>query len=251
MKGDDIKGYTNHFHKLVALCPSMVTPEYKKIKRYVWGLPKKIQGNVTSSKAATAHEAIRMAHSLMDQAVRFKAARSGVDKIFVSTTFTTLIDISPFALDTSYEVQLADEKVVSTNTVLCSCTLNLLNHLFRIDLLTTELGSFDVIIGMDWLSNHRAVIICYKKIIRIPLPNDERLEVHGEQPEKNQKRLSCMKADKKKLEDIPVVRNFPEVFPNDLSGLPLEREVEFLIDLILEAMPVARSPYRLAPSEMQ
>ncbi|GJU94410.1 putative reverse transcriptase domain-containing protein [Tanacetum coccineum] len=77
VKGVDIAGYTNRFHELAALCPSMVTPEYKKIKRYVWGLPEKIQGNVTSSKPATAHEAIRMAHSLMDQAVRFKVARSG------------------------------------------------------------------------------------------------------------------------------------------------------------------------------
>ncbi|GJX10195.1 hypothetical protein Tco_0200054 [Tanacetum coccineum] len=69
--------YTNNFHELAALCPSMVTPEYKKIERYVWGLSEKIQGNVTSSKPAIAHEAIRMAHSLMDQAVRFKAVRSG------------------------------------------------------------------------------------------------------------------------------------------------------------------------------
>ncbi|GKE12928.1 hypothetical protein Tco_1416479 [Tanacetum coccineum] len=75
VKGDDIKGYTNCFHKLAALYPSMVTPEYKKIERYVWELLEKFQGNVTSSQPATAHEVIRMAHSLMDQAIRFKAAR--------------------------------------------------------------------------------------------------------------------------------------------------------------------------------
>ncbi|GKB42432.1 hypothetical protein Tco_0887374 [Tanacetum coccineum] len=219
----------------------MVTPEYKKIERYVWGLLEKIQGNMTSSKPTTAHEAIRMAHNLIDQAVRFKAARSGEankrkwEKIRVvetiitttattltttskiedkkilklmllpqlrekfilgtyhyetdlSTTFTTLIDIAPSALDTSYEVKLADGKVVSTNTVLC---------------------------------------------------------------EKEQNYLSCIEEDEKKLEDIPVVRNFPEVFPDDLSGLPHVLEVEFGIDLIPRAMLVARSPYRLAPSEMQ
>ncbi|GKE39611.1 hypothetical protein Tco_1463016, partial [Tanacetum coccineum] len=77
VKEVDIAGYTNHFHELAALCPSMVTPEYKKIERYVWGLPEKIQGNVTSSKPAIAHEAIRMAHSLTYQAVQFKAVRSG------------------------------------------------------------------------------------------------------------------------------------------------------------------------------
>ncbi|GKB37714.1 integrase, catalytic region, zinc finger, CCHC-type containing protein [Tanacetum coccineum] len=113
---------------------------------------------------------------------------------------------------------LADGKVVSTNTVLRGCTLVLLNHMFKIDLLPTRLGSFDVIIGMDWLSYHRAVIDCYEKIVRIPLPNDEILKVQGERPEKDPGSLACIKADEKKLDDIRVVRDFPEVFPDDLSG---------------------------------
>ncbi|GKB99717.1 putative reverse transcriptase domain-containing protein [Tanacetum coccineum] len=83
-----------------------------------------------------------------------------------------------------------------------------------------------------------AEIICYEKIIRIPLPDGEVLEVHGERPEKDSEHLSCMKNDEKKLEDFPIVRNFPEVFPDDLSGLPPEREVEFRIDLIPRAMPL-------------
>ncbi|GJT25420.1 putative reverse transcriptase domain-containing protein [Tanacetum coccineum] len=160
----------------------------------------------------------------------------GADKSFVYTAFSTLIDIAPSTLDTSYDVELAVGKVVSTNTVLCDCTLTLLNHLFKIDLLPTELGSFDVIVGIDWLSNHRAEIICYKKIIRIPLPIGETLEVHGERPEKDQKCLLSMKTDEKILEDILIVRDFPEVFPKDLSRLPPTREIEFRINLIPEAM---------------
>ncbi|GJU47267.1 putative reverse transcriptase domain-containing protein [Tanacetum coccineum] len=148
---------------------------------------------------------------------------SGAKKSFVSSAFTPFIDIAPTALNTSYEVELADGKVVSTNTVLRSCTLVLLNHVFKIDLLPTRLGSFDVIVGMDWLSYHRAVIDCYEKIVRIPLPNGVILEV---------------------------VRNFPKVFPDDLSGLPHVREIEFRIDLIPGASPVVKLPYRLAPSEM-
>ncbi|GKA13773.1 putative reverse transcriptase domain-containing protein [Tanacetum coccineum] len=124
-------------------------------------------------------------------------------------------------LNTSYEIELADGKVVSTNTILRSCTLVLLSHVFKTDLLPTRIGSFDVIIGMDWLAYHRALIDCYEKIV-----------------------------DKKKLNDIHVVRDFPEVFPDDLLGLPHVREVEFCIDLIPGASPVVRSPYRLAPSEM-
>ncbi|GJT36395.1 putative reverse transcriptase domain-containing protein [Tanacetum coccineum] len=175
---------------------------------------------------------------------------SGAEKSFVSSAFTPFIDIAPTALNTSYEVELADGKVVSTNTVLRSCTLVLLNHVFKIDLLPTRLGSFDVIVGMDWLSYHRAVIDCYEKIVRIPLPNGEFLEVQGERPEKNPGSLACIKADEKKLDDIRVVRDFPEVFPDDLSGLPPVREIEFRIDLIPGASPVVKSPYRLAPSEM-
>ncbi|GJY17413.1 putative reverse transcriptase domain-containing protein [Tanacetum coccineum] len=175
---------------------------------------------------------------------------SGAEKSFVSSAFTPFIDIAPTALNTSYEVELADGKVVSTNTVLRGCTLVLLNYVFKIDLLPTRLGSFDVIIGMDWLSYHRAVIDCYEKIVRIPLPNGEILEVQGERPEKDPGSLACIKADEKKIDDIRVVRDFHEVFPDDLSGLPPMREIEFRIDLIPGASPVVKSPYRLAPSEM-
>ncbi|GKA86318.1 putative reverse transcriptase domain-containing protein [Tanacetum coccineum] len=107
---------------------------------------------------------------------------SGAEKSFVSTVFTPFIDIAPAALDTSCEVKLADGKVVSASTVLRGCTLALFNHVFKIDLLPTRLGSFDVIVGMDWLSYHRAVIVCYEKIVRIPLPNapSEMLELSNQ-----------------------------------------------------------------------
>ncbi|GJU92843.1 putative reverse transcriptase domain-containing protein [Tanacetum coccineum] len=136
---------------------------------------------------------------------------SGAEKSFVSSAFTHFINIAPATLNTSYEVELADGKVVSTNTILRSCTLVLLNHVFKIDLLPTRLGSFDVIIGMDWLAYHRALIDCYEKIVRIPLPNGKILEVQGERPEKDLGSLACIKADEKKLDDIRVVRDFPEL----------------------------------------
>ncbi|GKA53979.1 putative reverse transcriptase domain-containing protein [Tanacetum coccineum] len=108
---------------------------------------------------------------------------SGVEESFVSSAFTPFIDIAPTTLNTSYEVELADRKVVSTNTVLRGCTLALYNYCFKIDLLPTRLESFDVIIGRDWLSYYRAIIDCYEKIARIPLSNGEIFEVQGERPE--------------------------------------------------------------------
>ncbi|GKE87182.1 putative reverse transcriptase domain-containing protein [Tanacetum coccineum] len=130
---------------------------------------------------------------------------SGAEKSFVSSAFTHFIDIPPATLNTSYEIELADGKVVSTNTILRICTLVLLNHVFKIDLLPTQLGSFDVIIKMDWLVYHRALIDCYEKIFRIPLPNGKILEVQGERPEKDLRSLACIKADEKKLDEIRVV----------------------------------------------
>ncbi|GJU15111.1 putative reverse transcriptase domain-containing protein [Tanacetum coccineum] len=154
---------------------------------------------------------------------------SGADKSFVSINFSTLIDIEPLELDTCYKVELADGKVVSTNNVLIGCTLNLLNHYFPIDLMVIELGSFDIIIGMDWLSRYDAAILCGEKKVRIPLEG-KMLVIE---------------------EDVPVIRDFPEVFPEELPGLPPPRQVEFRIDLIHGATPVARTPYCLAPSEIK
>ncbi|GJT72952.1 hypothetical protein Tco_1032238 [Tanacetum coccineum] len=141
-----------------------------------------------------------------------------------------------------------------------------------------ELGSFDVIIGMDWLAKYHAVIVCAKKIVRIPF-GDEILIVRGDRSSNEHGTrlniISCTKAqeyltkgchvflanitttkdeDKSKgrrLEDVPVVQEFPEVFPKDLLGIPPTRQVEFQIDLVPGATPVARAPYRLAPSEMK
>ncbi|GJV08017.1 putative reverse transcriptase domain-containing protein [Tanacetum coccineum] len=82
------------------------------------------------------------------------------------------IDVTPTTLDTNYDVELADGKSLTTNTILRGCTLNLQNHLFKIDLLPIELGSFNVIVRMDWMAEHRAKVVYYKKCIRVPYRND-------------------------------------------------------------------------------
>nr|GEX19621.1 hypothetical protein [Tanacetum cinerariifolium] len=167
---------------------------------------------------------------------------SGANRSFISNTFSTLLDVTPSALDVSYAVD------------------------------------FDVIIGMDWLVKNHAVIVCDKKIIRIPYEN-EILIIQGDKCDKGKKStlsiISCVKAQKyiekvcqlflahvtvkenkgkskeKRLEDVPIVQNFPEVFPEYLPELPPMQEVKFQIDLVLGAALVARAPYRLAQSEMQ
>nr|GEU84720.1 reverse transcriptase domain-containing protein [Tanacetum cinerariifolium] len=124
------------------------------------------------------------------------------------------------------------------------CTLTLLNQPFKIDLMPIKIGSFNVIIGMDWLSKYHAKIIYDEKVIHIPI-DSETLIIQGDRTQVMEK-----KSEDKRLEDIRLVREFPDVFPEDLPGLPLNRQVEFQIKLVLGATPVARAPYRLALSEM-
>ncbi|GJT79118.1 reverse transcriptase domain-containing protein [Tanacetum coccineum] len=154
---------------------------------------------------------------------------SRADKSFVSISLASKLNIPPITIDTFYDIEMADRNLVSTNTVIQGAILTLLNQPFKIDLMLIKLGSFDIIIGMDWLSKYYARIICDEKFVHIPI-DGETLIIR---------------------EDIPVVREFPKVFPEDLPGLPPVRQVEFQIDLFPGATPVAQALYRLAPLEMQ
>ncbi|KAI3732801.1 hypothetical protein L1987_64010 [Smallanthus sonchifolius] len=196
---------------------------------------------------------------------------TGADKSFVSLNFEPLLAKTRSQLEKTFTVEEANGDSLIIDSVIHECSLELNDHTFPINLVPMPLGSFDIIIGMDWLSNHHAEVICFEKCIRIPLPSGETLRVFGEKPCKGLKLMSCNTALKylrkkyvaflahvvqkdvkeKSIQDIPIIRDFPKVFPKDLSGIPPVRQEEFRIDLIPGANPVARAPYRLAPSEMQ
>nr|GEV17458.1 putative reverse transcriptase domain-containing protein [Tanacetum cinerariifolium] len=288
MKGMDIDGYTNRFHELALLCLRMVEPEAVKTrlmkqprvrkervkvieevitiidesttafrtrgkekghrKRDCPKLDRNGQGGnnrggVYQLGAVNAQEDPKVVTGtfLLNNHYATALSDSGADRSFVSTKFSTLINIKPVEIDTSYEVELANELV-----------------------------SFDVIIGMDWLSKNDAAILCGKKKVSIPLKN-KALIIEGDRNQSRLKIISCIKArmyiengcelflvqvtgtvsKEKRVEDVPVICDFPEVFPEDLPGLPPPRQVEFRIDLIPGATPVARAPYQLAPSELK
>ncbi|GKD60258.1 hypothetical protein Tco_1297767 [Tanacetum coccineum] len=105
--------------------------------------------------------------------------------------------------------------------------------------------------GMDWLSKHNAKIVCHEKVVKIPLASGKMLRVQGERTKKSPKSLKSKKSDESKLSDILIVRDFPEVFSEDLLGLPPQRQVKFCIDLFPRVTLITKSPYRLAPSEMK
>nr|GEV15218.1 retrotransposon protein, putative, Ty3-gypsy subclass [Tanacetum cinerariifolium] len=241
----------------------------------------------------------------------------GVDKSFVSTTFSVLIDITPTSLEVRYNVELADGRIAEFDTIIRGCTLNLLDHLFNINLLPVELGSLDIIIGIELLSKYHIVIFCVEKI----------RGCHVFLAHVSVKKTED-KSEEKRLEDVSIVQDFPKCellidlhhqrckcntpkigllghpfniylmhvelgsfdviigmdwlakyhalivcdekvvrIPygdealiirgdncdgeKDLPGLPPARQVEFQIDLVPGAAPVARAPYRLAPAKMQ
>nr|GFB04725.1 putative reverse transcriptase domain-containing protein [Tanacetum cinerariifolium] len=174
---------------------------------------------------------------------------TGADRSFVSTAFSSQFDIAPTVLDHDYAVELAD-----------------------------DMGSFDVIIGMDWLSRYQAVIVYADKIVCIPWGRETLIFHDDGSNQEHETRFNIIsyakthkymlkgcqvflahvttkeaegRSEKKRLENVPIVRDFPKVFPEDLPGLPPTRQVVFQIDLIPGAAPVARAPYRLAPPEMK
>ncbi|GKA16570.1 putative reverse transcriptase domain-containing protein [Tanacetum coccineum] len=152
---------------------------------------------------------------------------TGADRSFISTAFSSLINIAPTPLENSYDVELADGKIVGVDTIMWGCTLNFLNHPFNIDLIPVELGSFDVIIGMDWLRGcnngreSRLTIISCSKAQEFMAKGCQMFlaQISAKKGED--------KLEGKQLKDVPIVRYFPEVFPEDLPGLPPARPVEF------------------------
>nr|GEV53311.1 reverse transcriptase domain-containing protein [Tanacetum cinerariifolium] len=148
-----------------------------------------------------------------------------------------------------YAVELADGRISETNFILRGCTLGLLGHPFEINPITIELGSFDVIIGMDWLAKYHTLIVCGEKIVRIPY-GDEVLIIRGDDCDGGiTSKKAEDKSEEKRLEDMPIIREFSEVLPEDLPGLPPARQVEFQIDLVPGAAPKLYSAPILALPE--
>nr|GEW50513.1 reverse transcriptase domain-containing protein [Tanacetum cinerariifolium] len=231
VKGNDLKTYVRRFQELATLCPTMVSNYEKMMEAFIGGLPRSIKGDVTASKPHTLEEAINIAQRLMDQVTKH----------------------TPVQVPSDHKRKFDDRRTFNSNNYRNTNTNNCYNNYqpqqnqrqeaVRAYAATpAKNNSFDVVIGMDWLSKYHAKIIYDEKVVHI-LINDETLIIQGQVMEK--------KSDEKRLKYIPVVKEFPNVFPEDLPGLPPIRQVEFQIDLILGTAPVARAPYRLAPSEMQ
>ncbi|GJS23298.1 putative reverse transcriptase domain-containing protein [Tanacetum coccineum] len=261
--------YTDRFHKLARLVPHLVTPDSRMVKRYVYGLAPQIRRMVATTKPKTIQKAVQ----ILDKNGRDDNKRTNIGMYFVTIKpckkerretgqllgFLDLNrakdwkEIVQIKLITNYRgqgrretkgthslgvgnyvgrrgklarirtfdewmIEIASGQLVEIDKVIKGCKLEIEGHVFDVDLIPFGHGSFDVIIG--------------------------------ERPKEKARFLMGAKVGDKKQEEIVVVKEFPEVFPDDLSGLPPIRESEFRIELTPRATPIAKSPYRLAPSEL-
>ncbi|KAJ0813355.1 putative nucleotidyltransferase, Ribonuclease H [Helianthus annuus] len=195
---------------------------------------------------------------------------SSADKSFVDHKFCKLLNLPIKTLDIKYEVELADGTLESSSTLLDGCSISIKNHSIPLSLLPMKLAGFDIVLGMDWLSHNQAQIACDKKLIIIKTPSGESVTIQGDTLYGLPSNVSilrvsqCLKGGcviymaqvtvndpKPKIEDIPIISEYSDVFPDELPGLPPERQVEFRIDILPGSVPIARAPYRLTPTEMK
>nr|GEY11496.1 putative reverse transcriptase domain-containing protein [Tanacetum cinerariifolium] len=278
-------------------CPQGELKKLEKIDKYISGLLDNIYRNVKSSKPRTLDETIELTNDLMDQKLRTYAERADNKRKTDDTSRNNHGHQQQPFKKSSGNANVAnaqrDGKETRKGNGCFECGAS--GH-FKRDcpklknkngrnrnaqgwyLMLVELGSFDVIIGMDWLRRCHAAIVCDEKLVQIPYGN-ETLTFRGNESNNGRESrltvISCSKAQRymakgcqtfmaqisakkekdklegKQLKDVPIVRDFPEVFPEDFPGLPPARLVEFQIDLIPGAAPVAQALYRLAPSEMK
>ncbi|XP_035841510.1 uncharacterized protein LOC110876781 [Helianthus annuus] len=195
---------------------------------------------------------------------------TGASRSFVSSELVSHPSFRIERMHVPLEVEIADSKSFSLHEVCRNCEIIIEDEKFAIDLIPMILGEFKVIVGMDWLAKHQAEIQCEKKVIHMLTSGGKRVSIQGER-NINSKLCSIVQAYKyvrngskafltyvvdtkqntPKIEEVEVVNEFLDVFPEDLPGLPPEREVDFKIELYPDAKPVAKAPYRLAPTEMR
>ncbi|GJR38766.1 reverse transcriptase domain-containing protein [Tanacetum coccineum] len=211
---NDLKTYVRRFQELATLCHTMVPDSEKMMEVFIGGLPRRpatvsnllpvtvtchacgekghyanqcrktttnnAQGRAYMLRDMNGHQDPNVVTSmfLLNQHLARVLFNSGADKSFISISLDSMLNIPHITIDTFYNIEMADENLVSTNTVIQGCTLTLLNQPFKIDLMPIKLGSFDVVIRMDWLSKYHARFICDEKVVRIPI-KDETLIIRG------------------------------------------------------------------------
>ena len=195
----------------------------------------------------------------------------GATHSFISVPFTKRHQIEPQPIDGHMVVSVPNGDTMISERIVPGSRLVIQNKDFPADLIVLGIHDFDIVLGMDWLSKHKATLDVYKKEVRLVRPEEPGVIFLGIRRDIAPSLINAMTASKMprkgcqcylafvidrrqegtQLEDIPIVKEFPDVFPYDISGLPPDREVEFTIDLISGTEPIFIPPYRMAPAELR
>ena len=195
----------------------------------------------------------------------------GATHSFILVPFTERHQIESQPIDGRMVVSVPNGDTMISERIVPGSRLVIQNKDFSADLIVLGIHDFDIVLGMDWLSKHRATLDCYKKEVRLVRPEEPGVIFRGIRREIAPSLINVMIASKiiwkgfqgylafvvdrrqegTRLEEIPIVKEFPDVFPDDISGLPPDRDVEFTIDLIPGTEPISIPPYRMALAELR
>ncbi|GAV74680.1 RVP_2 domain-containing protein [Cephalotus follicularis] len=196
---------------------------------------------------------------------------SGASHSFIASRFASCLNVFPDDMPYVLDVSTPTGGSRCTDAVYRDCEISMAGVTVYADLIMLPLHDFDVILGMDWLSAYRAHMDCYNKVVDLCLPDGTTFQFQGDRGfsipvisfirasrylEKGCEGFLAHVVDKRKekgksLEEVPVVCEFPDVFPPDLVSLPPKRSMEFVIDLVPGTTPVSKAPYRMAPTELK
>ncbi|GJR67398.1 putative reverse transcriptase domain-containing protein, partial [Tanacetum coccineum] len=271
--GTQIKTPCKKFHKThLGVCRADFPGCYKCEK-----VEKVVISNPTARAYMMATEEAKGVHDVVTGTILINSipARvlydSGASVSFVSFEFSKSLPTPPNKLPFPLEVEIAGNEIVVVSKVYRDVEIEIDDSVFKIDLIPIVLRAFDIVIGMDWLDRYNANILCSQKHVRVVNPQGREIIIYGDKRKGEFKLCSMMKVrkylscgcqaymahvidtnfEKKSAKDVLVVNEFLDVFPEDLPGIPPEGQVEFRIDLIPGATPIAKTPYRLALSEMK
>ncbi|KAI3827856.1 hypothetical protein L1987_01943 [Smallanthus sonchifolius] len=279
--------YTTKFNEMAKLVQHLVTPESRRIKCYVQVLPPKVRTLVKSITPETIDLAVEKSAVMFDEVAaqeppkidhkrkpdeivyKFKPGnRANIS--FVSCAFTPYLSVRPIPLINAYVVETASGEQIRITESYPDCVINFGDDKVLVTLIPLNLNEYDVILGMDWLNQYQAQIDCDQRTVKIKRPDETSLMIQGDRDNNKIERISIAKAKKEMIKgdgifilyvlnvkpegqiaDIPVACDHPDVFLEELPSLPPDRQFEFRIELIHGAKPVAKPPYRLAPSELK
>ncbi|XP_075515397.1 uncharacterized protein LOC142550040 [Primulina tabacum] len=202
------------------------------------------------------------AHALFD---------CGATHSFMFKRFAKKLGSKPDKLTAPFRIATPTNRAVETNEIYRDCRITISDQTFSADLIQLIMVDFDVILGMDWLARNSAIVDCKGKRVKLLTAEQKEVVFHGKSRERKlllsvSQTWKAMKSGEDiylamvregkeevemKLKDIPIVREFPDVFPEELSGTVPDREIEFEINLVPGAAPISKAPYRMAPAELK